>query len=71
MDALVDTTKSLGTTVRRRRRELGLTQEEVAGVARTGQRFVGDLEAGKPTVQLAEVLRVLGALGLELEVSDR
>jgi y4mF family transcriptional regulator len=57
--------------VRRRRRELRLTQEEVAGVARTGPRFVGDLEAGKPTVQLAEVLRVLGALGLELEVSDR
>ncbi|MBS1862670.1 MAG: helix-turn-helix transcriptional regulator [Actinobacteria bacterium] len=67
----IDTPESLGAAVRRRRGELGLTQEEVAGIANTGPRFVGELEAGKPTVQLAELLRVLGALGLDLEVSDR
>jgi y4mF family transcriptional regulator len=71
MNERIDSPDRLAAAVRRRRRELRLTQEEVAGVARTGPRFIGDLEAGKPTVQLAEVLRVLGALGLELEVSDR
>jgi y4mF family transcriptional regulator len=69
--ARIDNPQALGAAVRNRRRDLGLTQEEVAGVARTGARFVGELEAGKPTVQLAEMLRVLGALGLDLELNDR
>jgi HTH-type transcriptional regulator / antitoxin HipB len=71
MDLRIDTPEALGAAIRRRRRELALTQEEVAGVAGTGARFVGDLEAGKPTVQLAEILRVLGALGLDLELKGR
>lgn len=71
MSKRVDRPEELGAAIRARRRELGLTQEEVAGVARTGARFVGELEAGKPTVQLAEMLRVLGALGLDLELNAR
>lgn len=71
MNFLIDNPVALGAVVRARRRDLGLTQEEVAGVARTGPRFIGELEAGKPTVQLAEVLRVLGALGLDLELNER
>jgi y4mF family transcriptional regulator len=71
MTARIDNPQALGAAVRTRRRDLGLTQEEVAGVAQTGVRFIGELEAGKPTVQLAEMLRVLGALGLDLELNDR
>ena len=71
MSKRFDRPEELGAAVRARRRELGLTQEEVAGVAHTGARFVGELEAGKPTVQLAEMLRVLGALGLDLELNER
>jgi HTH-type transcriptional regulator / antitoxin HipB len=71
MDSRIEIPDDVGAAVRRRRRELGLTQEDVAGVARTGLRFVGDLEAGKPTVQLAETLRVLGALGLDIELRAR
>jgi HTH-type transcriptional regulator / antitoxin HipB len=71
MNPRFDNPEMLGAAVRARRRKLGLTQAEVAGVARTGPRFIGDLEAGKPTVRLAEMLRVLGALGLDLELSDR
>ena len=71
MDARIDSPKELGAAIRRRRRELSLTQEEVAGVARTGTRFIGELEGGKPTVRLAEVLRVLAALGLDLELRSR
>jgi HTH-type transcriptional regulator / antitoxin HipB len=71
MDPLIENPEDLGAAIRRRRRELGLTQEDVAGVAGTGPRFVGELEAGKPTAQLAETLRVLGALGLDLELRSR
>jgi y4mF family transcriptional regulator len=65
MEAKIDSPEVLGTAIRDRRRELGLTQEQVAGTARTGARFVVDLESGKPTVRLAEVFRVLAALGLD------
>jgi HTH-type transcriptional regulator/antitoxin HipB len=71
MQLKVDSPSALGDAIRRRRKELRLTQEQVAGVARTGPRFVGDLESGKPTVRLAEVFRVLGALGLDLTIDSR
>jgi y4mF family transcriptional regulator len=63
--------KALGAAIRARRSELGLTQGELAGVARTSVRFVSELERGKPTAQLDGVFRVLSALGLELDLRPR
>lgn len=59
----------LAAAVRERRRELGLTQKQLADVAGVSARFVHMLEAGKPTVQLASVHAVLDVLGLELRVA--
>lgn len=64
-------TKQLGALIRRRRRELGLTQTELAGVANTNLRFVSELERGKPTARLENVMRVLSTLGIELEARIR
>jgi transcriptional regulator with XRE-family HTH domain len=36
-----------------------------------GVRFLSELENGKPTVRLDKLLRVLGALGIELRAADR
>jgi HTH-type transcriptional regulator / antitoxin HipB len=71
MDATITTPESLGTLIRRRRRELGLTQTELAGVAATTLRFVSELERGKSTAQLDGVLRILAALGLKLTATAR
>lgn len=59
--------RQLGELIRSRRHELGLTQTEVAEVAYTNLRFVSELERGKATARLENVLRVLAALGIELE----
>lgn len=64
----IDTPADLGAAISRTRREHGLTQEEVALVVGAGPRFIGDLERGKPTVQLGKVLRVIQALGLRLDL---
>lgn len=56
----------LGAQLRRRRRELGLTQEEVAELADTTQRFVSTLERGKATVRLDKVIAVADVVGLVL-----
>jgi HTH-type transcriptional regulator/antitoxin HipB len=63
--------KQLGELIRGRRRELGLTQTEVAEVANTNLRFVSELERGKPTARLENVMRVLATLGIELEARVR
>jgi y4mF family transcriptional regulator len=70
MRSLLTTPDDLGRAVRRARRRRGLRQEDLALSAGTGLRFIGELERGKPTVQLAPTLRVLHALGLGLTLQD-
>lgn len=57
--------------MRERRRALAVTQVELAGLARVGPRFIGELERGKPTLELEKVLRVLDRLGLAVRVEPR
>lgn len=61
----------LGEGLRERRRTLGLTQEEVAELAETTQRFVSTLETGKQTVRLDKVIDVANVLGLVLRLEPR
>jgi y4mF family transcriptional regulator len=63
------TPADLGQWVRRIRKDQGLRQDELAGAARVGVRFIVDLEAGKPTIQLGKALRVLEALGCGLAIT--
>jgi y4mF family transcriptional regulator len=63
-------TQRFGRAVRQRRRELGLTQQELARFAGCGLAFLYDLERGKASVRLDKVLDVLAVLGLELRVED-
>lgn len=58
--------KTIGTLVRKLRKDQGLTQSEAAGYLNVGTRFLSDLENGKPTVQLEKVLHVLKGLGLKV-----
>jgi HTH-type transcriptional regulator / antitoxin HipB len=66
--ARIRTSRELGDHVRRIRTEQQLLQADIAGLAGTGNRFIVDLERGKPTLQLQKVLDVLDLLGLEVIV---
>jgi len=59
----IDTPISLGLAARTARKRLGLTQPQLALASGVGVRFIVELEAGKPTLRLENVLRVLHALG--------
>ncbi len=48
---------------------MGLTQPDLALAAGVGVRFIVDLEGGKPTVRLEQVLRVIDALGGSLALT--
>lgn len=66
--ASVRSSAELGAIVRAQRKHLALKQLDIAGLGNTGNRFIVDLENGKPTVQLQKVLDVMDLLGLELVV---
>jgi HTH-type transcriptional regulator/antitoxin HipB len=57
--------------VRGRRRQLGLSQAELASRAGVSRQWLVAFEAGKPTVELSLVLRLLDALGLRLALDER
>ena len=61
--------QQLGDALRAARKQLGLTQPQLALAAGVGVRFIVDLEAGKPTLRLENVLRVIDALGGEVQLS--
>jgi y4mF family transcriptional regulator len=63
------TAQTLGAALRTARKRLGLTQADLALAAGVGVRFIVDLEGGKPTVRLEQVLRVVDALGGSLALT--
>jgi len=67
-DQVVQSTAELGQLARERRQQMALTQLDVAGLSNTGNRFIVELEQGKPTLQLQKVLDVLNLLGLEVVI---
>jgi y4mF family transcriptional regulator len=60
---IISDTQTLGVALRAARKHIGLTQPDLALAAGVGVRFIVDLEGGKPTVRLEQVLRVIDALG--------
>jgi y4mF family transcriptional regulator len=67
--ATIHSSKQLGDTIRINRKQLALTQPQLALASGVGVRFIVDLEAGKPTVRLEQVLRVIEALGGEITLN--
>lgn len=61
----------IGRIARAARRREGLRQDELAALAGVGNRFVSELENGKPGIELGRALRVLSCLGLELRIGPR
>lgn len=67
----VRSSAELGAVVRTQRKRLALKQLDIAGLGNTGNRFIVDLENGKPTLQLQKVLDIMDLLGLELVVRSK
>jgi y4mF family transcriptional regulator len=59
----ITSAKTLAAALRAARKRIGLTQPDLALAAGVGVRFIVDLEGGKPTVRLEQVLRVIDSLG--------
>jgi y4mF family transcriptional regulator len=64
---MITNAREFGELVARSRKALGITQRQLALAINTGERFIVDLEAGKPTAQLGKALAAAKAAGLRLE----
>ena len=62
---------AIGATIRSIRKAQGVSQETLAGLAGTGQRYISELERGKETARIREMLKVLDALGAGLYIADQ
>ena len=58
---------TLATYVKNKRKEFGLTQEDVSMKSGVGLRFVRELEQGKETLRMDKVNQVLRLFGASLE----
>lgn len=70
MNTIADA-ESFGALVRAERKSQKLTQEQLAGLAGVGVRFVRELEAGKESCQFGRALQVAQTLGLVVSVGTR
>lgn len=64
--SMIENAIQFGAAVASARKALGLTQRELALAINSGERFIVDLEAGKPTAQLGKALAAAKAVGLRL-----
>lgn len=62
------TSDELGRIIRAARRAQGLRQDQLAGAAGVGVRFLSELERGKTTARLGKALAVLAALGCKVRI---
>jgi y4mF family transcriptional regulator len=68
MKHILQSTEELGLVIRAVRKSTHVRQDDLAAMVGVSRQFTVDVEKGKPTVQLARVLRLLKELGIELSV---
>jgi y4mF family transcriptional regulator len=64
----IHTTEELGLVIRAVRKSTRVRQDDLAALVGVSRQFAVDVEKGKPTVQMARVMRLLKELGIELSV---
>ena len=64
----INNTKTLGETIRARRKELHYTQAYLAEFTGLSVTFISDVERGKTTAEIEKIIRLINVLGLNLLV---
>lgn len=64
-------TDDFGAVVRKRRKELGYTQAELASYCGCSAVYLSNLENGKETAEIGKALFIVSRLGLDLFVMKR
>ena len=60
----------LSTFIKEKRKQFGLTQQDLSEKSGVGLRFVRELEQGKSTLRMDKVNQVLALFGAELSTAE-
>lgn len=71
MNMLIRTPGQLGAHLRNVRKAKGWTQTELAGRSGLRQEYISRIESGHESVTIVTLLKLMGALGLDLSLSER
>ena len=63
--------KSLGQSIRERRKELGYTQKYLSEYTGLSITFISQLERGKPTAEIETTIQLIHSLGMDLMIEKR
>lgn len=63
--------KAIGALLRIQRKQMKLTQSDVAGLCNVGTRFISELENGKPTIHFDKALKILKRFGFTFGIRER
>lgn len=63
----IENSTNFGLLIRKTRISLDLRQTDLAAASGCGERFIIDLEKGKPTCEIGKALKVAKMLGIHLE----
>ena len=69
MPTMKVTPQQIGTLIRTTRKNLGVTQKDLALTSGTGLRFIIDLEKGKETCEIGKAMTVLHTLGIKMALT--
>jgi transcriptional regulator with XRE-family HTH domain len=67
----ITSVEQLGAMVRKRRKEIGSLQSDLAGFANVSTKFLSEMERGKQTAEIGKVFQVLEQIGLDVWVVPR
>jgi len=67
----MSTAKEIGDRIEKRRKQLRITQSDVARLASCSKPSVIAAESGKPTLRLEILLSILKVLGLSIQLTDQ
>jgi HTH-type transcriptional regulator/antitoxin HipB len=71
MEQIARTPQQLGAAVRRKRKQMDLTQDELGTRIQLRQATISKLEAGEPATRIKTLLDALSALDLEIVIRPR
>ena len=71
MSQLARDEKQIGSIIRRRRKQLKLSQSQLGKKSGVRQALVSIVESGNPATKIKTILSILAALDLEFQIQER
>lgn len=67
----ITNSNDLGKSIRKRRKELGYTQQFLADFTGLSVTFISQVERGKTTAEIEKIIQLINILGLDMLVEER